>query len=365
MDFECFISRASRMNRRNGVKLWRRAQFITAASLFLLVQQAQAQPSLNPASPNVSVSDDSRSSLILGQGDPTIRSDVSIIEQSHNGDVSGHADSAGKSLADFLFPETLMPGSTANSVQSGRGETSSAPRPPILSGGQNQVRILPEYNQGLTSGITTAMRLIADLEDALAREKLRAEATSLELARSQEQLASLKVKDYTWACHRLDPRGIGSGNVVGNTWPAFATLPLTSLEQVVVPQLEANPIDRQWPPLQMGGQNTDESGRNREPPEEQATSKAPGNSPSLTLTEIEEERLIRRAETLLRNNDLGSARLLLRGVAEMGSNRAHLLLAETYSPAMMSNCGTETGSSGKAPTKLDPCRAPSAGSDIR
>jgi hypothetical protein len=296
----------------------------------------------------------------LGQSNSKVRSETSVIEQSHNGDASAHGTSSGKSLADLLFPETLMPGNTVSSDQTGAGEAPSIPLPASLSGGQNNVRFMPQYNQDPASGVTAAMRLITDLQDALAREKLRAETTSLELARAQEQLASLKANNHAWACHALDPRGIGSVSIVPNPWPAFPILPSAQFEQGSGPQLGLSPVDREWPPLQTGAENSDAPSRSEELPEEQTASKPPASPPSLTLTQIEEERLIRRAETLLRNNDLGSARLLLRGVAEMGSNRAHLLLAETYSSAAIPNCGADIGSNRNAHTQIDACKAPSA-----
>ena len=59
-----------------------------------------------------------------------------------------------------------------------------------------------------------------------------------------------------------------------------------------------------------------------------------------------------RARVLIRQEDIGSARIVLQRAAEMGDAQANFTLAETYDPLILSKWGTY-GTHGDAKKALD------------
>ena len=63
----------------------------------------------------------------------------------------------------------------------------------------------------------------------------------------------------------------------------------------------------------------------------------PGSAAAATASSISstERALLTRAETLLKNGDIGGARLVLQRAMEADSSRAAFLLAESYDPTQL------------------------------
>jgi hypothetical protein len=191
---------------------------------------------------------------------------------------------------------------------------------------------------------------LKQLKDALARERSRADAVSRELADAIDEVRSARNvhgAGSTPLLFRLDATGAPSPIAVRYATEILQvsadSLPVSySNETAQVEDTGSTPVRVSSlgdAPLPIRGQ-----GPSLNPPapdQRAAISPVPeaGKMEGASAQAASEDRLVARADTLLRAGDVSGARLLLERSMESGNARAAFLLAETFDPHFLSKLG--------------------------
>lgn len=154
--------------------------------------------------------------------------------------------------------------------------------------------------------------LATERQAALERERERANALARELALAREELGALRLRPSV-------------------SWGMAVPLPIPAPEPMQSATSEASPEETTGPAITAA--LTDQLPA--PPAEDNRTASEPLAPPPLRLSSADEQRLLDRAEALLRVRDISGARLLLERAGERGSARGVYLLAQTYDPTML------------------------------
>jgi hypothetical protein len=154
--------------------------------------------------------------------------------------------------------------------------------------------------------------LATERQAALERERERADALARELALAREELGALRLRPPApW--------------IMAITVPALAPEPMQAATSEASPEETVGPAIMAAMPDQLPAP----------PAEDNRTASEPLVPPPPRASSADEQRLLDRAEALLRVRDISGARLLLERAGERGSARGVYLLAQTYDPTML------------------------------
>lgn len=179
--------------------------------------------------------------------------------------------------------------------------------------------ILPGAAAMLPGQDDMARAQASENKEALERERERADALADALASIRTEVESLKT--------------LGGAMVL--PLPGTTTFLPRLAVPLVLPMEPQAPAEADVPDEADVPGGADVSAPERTAPEERATG-APSPARAAGLPADARRRLTARAEELLKAGDISGARLLLERALEGGEERAALLLAQTYDPAVLS-----------------------------
>ena len=220
-----------------------------------------------------------------------------------------------------------------------------------LAGVQRELRALQAFKDEVTA--SESLR-VAELEKALARAQMRGEALSQELADTGEALRALQEPHRPSATPLVLRLAASGADAPLAPAQSLDVQPLPSPEPELKPVPEAArpaPQDataslprREPGPVMIaslpdaiqplpGAVTTMDQARVEPPPNTAVKIDPPASAPKA------EDRLLVRADELLRKGDVSGARLLLERSLASGNARAAFLLAETFDPNILSRLG--------------------------
>lgn len=121
----------------------------------------------------------------------------------------------------------------------------------------------------------------------------------------------------------ITPETIYTKVAVGLADPALSAEPVRSITPAPV-DLPANSVVDQAPSV------VDEA-----PPQKAADDEIVSSLPTANIDPAEEERMLKMAENMLRQNDIPAARLIYGRIGRQGSQQGALMMAKTYDPAFL------------------------------
>jgi hypothetical protein len=272
----------------------------------------------------------------------TAREEIQAIRTSHQSDAAS---------------TTSKVAELQGALQQERGRSDAAARE--LAAAKNELGALQALRQREAAGAAELTGLktaeLTQFKEALARERARADAVSQELADAIDEVRAARTTHgggSTPMMFRLDATGAPSPIQVRyaiELLQAAGHLPPTTSSVSVSYSKQTIPDDHASEPVRITSLGDapiplrEERPSSITPPADQraavSATQDPNKLEGASAQAASDDRLVVRANTLMRTGDVSGARLLLERSMESGNARAAFLLAETFDPHVLSKLG--------------------------